>query len=139
MEFTYQFNLLFTIVAIVVIIGGVLGTCAYLILLERKIAAWTQDRLGPNRVGPWGLLQPIADGLKFLLKEDIMPAHVDKVFYVAAPAIAVGTALLAIAVVPWGPTEEPPGRPWPQTVKEANQLQSQEFTEAADAYNQHFH
>jgi NADH-quinone oxidoreductase subunit H len=139
MEFTYQFNLLFTIIAIVVVIGGVLGVCAYLILLERKIAAWTQDRLGPNRVGPWGLLQPIADGLKFLLKEDIMPAHVDKVFYVAAPAIAVGTALLAIAVVPWGPTEQPPTRPWPQTVAQEKQLASPDFDTELKAYNESFH
>src|SRR5258706_5681696 len=51
----------------------ILGTVAYLILLERKIASWTQDRIGPNRVGPWGLLQPIADGLKFILKEDYRP------------------------------------------------------------------
>ena len=53
--------------------GVIQGTCAYLILLERKIAAWAQDRIGPNRVGPFGLLQPIADGLKFLLKEEIIP------------------------------------------------------------------
>jgi NADH-quinone oxidoreductase subunit H len=63
-----------------------------------------QDRIGPNRVGPFGLLQPLADGLKFLLKEDIIPDHVDKLLYLLAPAIAVITALLAFAVVPFGPT-----------------------------------
>ncbi|HQR44323.1 MAG TPA: NADH-quinone oxidoreductase subunit H, partial [Gemmatales bacterium] len=57
------------------------GICAYLIFLERKIAAWTQDRIGPNRVGPWGLLQSIADGLKFLLKEQIVPSYVNRVLY----------------------------------------------------------
>ena len=56
---------------------AVLGTVAYLILLERKTASWVQDRIGPNRVGPWGLLQPIADGIKFLVKEDYRPASVD--------------------------------------------------------------
>ena len=62
------------------------------------MAAWAQDRLGPNRVGPFGLLQPIADGLKFLLKEDIVPSHVDRLFFLLAPCIAVGTATLAFAV-----------------------------------------
>ena len=59
-------------------------SCAYLILLERKLSAWMQDRIGPNRVGPFGLLQPLADGLKFLLKEDLIPAHVDKFLYPAS-------------------------------------------------------
>src|SRR6185503_9412257 len=57
---------------------AVLGTVAYLILLERKVASWTQDRIGPNRVGPWGLFQPLADGLKFILKEDYQPKNVDR-------------------------------------------------------------
>src|SRR4051812_40822162 len=56
----------------------VLGSVAYLILLERKVASWAQDRIGPNRVGPKGLLQPIADGVKFILKEDYRPAGADK-------------------------------------------------------------
>jgi len=80
------------------------GICAYLIFLERKISAWAQDRIGPNRVGPWGLLQSIADGLKFLLKEQIIPSYVNKVLYVIAPGISVLCALLAIAVVPFGAT-----------------------------------
>src|SRR2546421_6624134 len=91
--------------------GVVLLTVAYLILLERKISAWVQDRLGPNRVGPGGLLQPIADGLKFLLKEDVIPSHVDKVLYLLAPAVAIITATLAFAVVPFGPTTAPPTPP----------------------------
>ena len=65
--------------------GAVQGTCAYLILPERKISAWAQDRIGPNRVGPFGLLQPIADGIKFVLKEESSPAHVDKLFYLLGP------------------------------------------------------
>src|SRR5436305_8350706 len=93
-----------TLLLIVALLGAVLGTCAYLILAERKISAWAQDRIGPNRVGrefglPWGLLQPIADGLKFLFKEQVIPDHVDKVFYLLGPTVAMMTALMAIAVV----------------------------------------
>src|SRR5258708_14924239 len=105
----HSFNLLYTVITIVVIMGVLQGTCAYLVLAERKIAAWVQDRIGPNRVGPFGLLQPLADGLKFLLKEDIIPERVDKLLFLLAPAIAVITALLAFAVVPFGPTTPPPG------------------------------
>jgi NADH-quinone oxidoreductase subunit H len=97
-----------TLILIACALGAIMGTCAYLILLERKIAAWAQDRLGPNRVGWWGLLQPIADGLKFLLKEQVIPNQVDKLFYLLAPAIAISTALLAFAVVPFGSTTTPP-------------------------------
>jgi NADH-quinone oxidoreductase subunit H len=97
-------GLIGTIITIAVVMGVILGACAYLILVERKIAAYVQDRIGPNRVGPRGLLQPIADGLKFLFKEDIVPDHVDRILYLAAPAIAVTMSLLAFAVVPFGPT-----------------------------------
>src|ERR1700752_1191334 len=99
-----QFSFWTTAFTIVGVMAVVLGACAYLIWVERKVAAYMQDRIGPNRVGPAGLLQPIADGLKFLFKEDIIPDHVDKVLYLAAPALAVITALLAFAVVPFGPT-----------------------------------
>src|SRR5262249_1030286 len=114
-----------TIVVIVVVVGGILTGGAYLILLERKVSAWMQDRLGPNRVGfdfglPvlqklfggfrfWGLGQPAADGIKFLLKEQMVPAHVNKVLYFLAPSIAVLTTMLAFAIVPFGPTQ--PGEP----------------------------
>src|SRR5207237_8402297 len=114
-----NYHVWWTVLTIVVVVGAILGTCAYLILLERKISAYVQDRIGPNRVGPFGLLQPIADGLKFLLKEDIIPNHVDKMLYLAAPAIAMSTALFAFAVVPFGPTTPPPNPPWPQTQAEA--------------------
>jgi NADH-quinone oxidoreductase subunit H len=113
-------SLLVTFVIIVVVMTVILGINSYLILLERKTAAWIQDRVGPNRVGfdlglPflkrltggfhfWGLGQPIADGLKFLFKEQVVPAHVDKVLYFVAPCVAVITALLSFAVVPFGPT-----------------------------------
>src|SRR5438477_1207518 len=111
----YTFYFWITLIFIIIAFGALQGACAYLSLLERKIAAWVQDRIGPNRVGPLGLLQPIADGVKFLLKEDIIPSHVDKVFFLLAPAIAVGTATLAFAVVPFGPTREPPQVKWAQS------------------------
>lgn len=89
-------------------IAGIMGYCAYLILGERWVAAWVQDRFGPNRVGPFGLLQPIADGGKMFLKEEVIPSHVDRVFFVVAPMVSFATAMLAIAVVPFGSTVAPP-------------------------------
>lgn len=100
-------ELLVTLVTIAIVVGAIPGVCNYLILLERKLSAWMQDRVGPNRVGPMGLLQPLADGLKLLLKEEVIPSHVDKVLFLIAPAISVFTALLAFAVVPFGPTDDP--------------------------------
>src|SRR6476646_149275 len=81
---------------------AILGTVAYLILLERKVASWVQDRIGPNRVGPFGLLQPIADGLKFILKEDYRPGGVDKVLFTIAPGLMIIVIIVSIAVIPWG-------------------------------------
>lgn len=101
-------ELLITLVTIAVALGGILLTCAYLILAERKISAWMQDRIGPNRVGPYGLLQPIADGIKFLIKEEVMPSHVDRTLFMAAPMVALFTSMLAFAVVPFGPVNEAP-------------------------------
>ena len=98
------FDPIYLAILIVGLVGGVMGVCGYLTLGERKISAWMQDRVGPNRVGPGGLLQPLADGGKFFLKEEVIPDHVDKVFYLLAPAVAVGTALLALAIVPFGAT-----------------------------------
>jgi NADH-quinone oxidoreductase subunit H len=98
------FNIWVTVIAIVVVMGAILGACTYLILAERKISAWVQDRIGPNRVGPMGLLQPIADMIKFIFKEEIIPDYVDKLLYLLAPTIAVITAMFAFAVVPFGPT-----------------------------------
>jgi len=94
--------LLIHLIKIACVIGVMLGIVAYTVLAERKICAWMQDRIGPNRVGPFGLFQPIADGLKFVFKEDVLPHHVNKVYFTLAPMIAMIPALITIAVVPWG-------------------------------------
>ncbi len=96
-------ELLATLIAIGLVLGAILTGCAYLILLERKLSAWMQDRIGPNRVGPFGLLQPLADGLKFIFKEEIVPGQVDRFLFVVAPCVSVFTSLLAFSVVPFGP------------------------------------
>lgn len=75
---------------------------AYTTLLERKVVAWIQTRIGPNRAGPWGLLQPVADGIKLLFKEEFIPANADKVLYMLAPALTAIPAIIIMAVVPWG-------------------------------------
>jgi NADH-quinone oxidoreductase subunit H len=67
-----------------------------------------QDRMGPNRVGPWGLFQPLADGIKFILKEDVIPRYADRFLFILAPCIAIFTTMLAFAVVPFGPTSSNP-------------------------------
>lgn len=84
------------------LIGMILGVIAYLILLERKSSAWMQDRIGPNRVGPYGLLQPLADGAKFLLKEEFIPAAADRGLFLLAPVAIMTPALCGFAVIPWG-------------------------------------
>ena len=71
-------DLMVTLITIGVAMGAILTACMYLVLAERKVSAWMQDRIGPNRVGPYGLLQPVADALKILLKEGVVPSHVDK-------------------------------------------------------------
>ena len=88
---------------IFIVVGITQGAVAYLILVERKIAAWSQDRIGPNRAGPFGLLQPLADGAKMMLKEDVIPSYVAKPLYILAPIIAMIAAMIAFAVVPFGP------------------------------------
>lgn len=81
---------------------GVQGACAYLVLAERRISSYIQDRIGPNRCGPFGLLQPLADAVKLLFKEDIVPDHVNRVFYILAPIISLLPALATLAVIPFG-------------------------------------
>ena len=85
---------------------------AYTTLLERKFIAWFQQRSGPNRVGPWGLLQPLADGIKLIFKEDIIPADADRAVYLIAPILKTVPALIVLAVVPFGPAPAHPVVRW---------------------------
>jgi NADH-quinone oxidoreductase subunit H len=97
--------IIYTILATIkigVVIGVLLLTIAYLIWVERKVMAHMQVRLGPMRVGWHGLLQPIADGLKLIFKEDIIPTHASKIVFVLAPVIATVPALMTFAVIPFG-------------------------------------
>jgi NADH-quinone oxidoreductase subunit H len=131
---TYPFYFWLTLLFIIIAFAALQGACAYLSLLERRMAAWVQDRIGPNRVGPLGLLQPIADGVKFLLKEQVIPSHVDRLFYLLAPAIAVSTSMFAFIVVPFGQTTTPVTAPWPQTVAEKSRVQA-ELQSQLNAYD----
>jgi len=106
---------LLTVLKTAVVAAALLTTLAYLQWIERKVIAHIQIRMGPYRVGPHGLLQPLADVIKLLTKEDLIPAHVNKFFYMLAPFLAVSLALISIAVIPFGPEIEIAGtRTWMQ-------------------------
>ncbi len=100
---------LITVVKVVVVLVITLTAVAYTVLLERKIIGRMQNRWGPSRVGPFGLLQPLADGIKLFLKEDLMPLAIQRPLFVIAPMIALSCALVSIAVVPFGPLTEVKG------------------------------
>jgi NADH-quinone oxidoreductase subunit H len=96
--------LLGTLFKIVVVIGLIILAVAYLTLLERKLIGDIQVRFGPSRVGPFGLLQPLADGLKLLFKEEVVPANADRLIFSLAPALSFFPALIVFAVIPFGPS-----------------------------------
>lgn len=103
--------ILFTLVKIIAVFTVYMIGVAYTTLAERKVSAWIQDRHGPNRVGPWGLFQVLADGVKNFMKEETMPGDVNKPLFIMAPAIAFIPALTAWAVIPFGaPMPTPWGR-----------------------------
>ena len=94
--------LLLSLIKVALVIAIMLGAVTYTVLLERKVVGRIQNRWGPSRVGPFGLLQTAIDGAKLFLKEDMIPSHVNRALYLAAPLIALVCALLSIAVVPFG-------------------------------------
>ncbi len=93
--------LILALIKILIVLLVLSGIVAYLVYMERKVLSFMQARLGPMRVGPWGLLQPVADGIKLLLKEDIIPAGADKFVFLLAPAISVMAAFTVFAVIPF--------------------------------------
>src|SRR6476619_2174420 len=101
MDYAFLFSSLIKIAALLAVVLGIMN---YAVYAERRISALIQDRLGPNRVGPAGLFQPIADAAKFLLKEDFTPAHVNTFYYWLASCLAMIPAITTLAVVPFGST-----------------------------------
>jgi NADH-quinone oxidoreductase subunit H len=101
--------IIITLIKVVVVFFGLMIVVAMLTLMERRVSAFIQDRLGPNRVGKFGLLQPFADGLKNFLKEETYPAGANRVFFVLAPMLALGPAMITFAVVPFA---APLPTPW---------------------------
>ena len=99
----FQIFFLLSVLKIVVVLLITLTAVAYTVLLERKLLGRMQNRWGPSRTGPFGLLQPLADGIKLFLKEDLTPILVEKPLFLVAPVIALACALVSIAVVPFGP------------------------------------
>src|ERR1700731_628772 len=98
----FQIFLLLTILKVAVVLVITLTAVAYTVLLERKVIGRMQNRWGPSRVGPFGLLQPLADGIKLFLKEDLLPLAAERPLFIIAPIIALSCSLISIAVVPFG-------------------------------------
>ena len=103
-------------VKILVIIAVVMTGVAYTTLAERKVSAWMQDRKGPNRAGPFGLLQPVADGIKFFFKEDITPKEAYRPIYLLAPLLTLFPALITFAVIPFGTSVTVAGQTYPLAI-----------------------
>jgi NADH-quinone oxidoreductase subunit H len=116
----YLLGLIVLLIKIAVMLGGLLLAASYLVWLERKLLARLQIRLGPNRAGIFGLLQPIADAIKLLTKEDIVPSAADGFIFRLAPAVVAVTALLMFAVVPLGPDMQVFGHLVPMVITDLN-------------------
>ena len=108
-----------TILASVILIISLL-VAMYSTLIERKMAGFFQDRLGPDRAGPWGLFQPLADGIKLFFKEEFMPNTADKFLYILGPSLTMLVALLTSAAIPWGPSFLINGKEYPLQVADIN-------------------
>ncbi len=94
--------LLATILKVVVIFGALISAAGISTLAERRVSAWIQHRIGPNRVGPFGVLQPLADGIKFIFKEEFVPEGANRWLFILAPALSAAAALMSVAVIPFG-------------------------------------
>ena len=109
-----------SLVKVLIVFGFVLAGVPLIVWMERKVLGHMQDRIGPQRVGPFGLLQTIADGIKLFFKEDLIPGGADKVVFIMAPALPVITAFLALSVIPFGDTVHVFGRDVPLQVTDVN-------------------
>src|SRR5690606_35635574 len=94
--------LIYKAILVIAVFGIMLLAAMYSTYLERKVAAFIQDRVGPNRAGPFGILQPLADGIKIFMKEEIIPEFANKTLFIIGPCIAMLTAIMAGVVIPWG-------------------------------------
>src|SRR3954466_11722391 len=97
-----QTDLIIKLILVVAVFLIALVVAMYATYGERKVAAFLQDRLGPNRAGPFGILQPLADGLKFFMKEEIIPNVSNKFLFILGPSLAMLTAMMAGVLIPWG-------------------------------------
>jgi NADH-quinone oxidoreductase subunit H len=113
-------GIILLIIKLGIVLVGLLVTAGWLVYGERRLLGWIQIRLGPNRAGPFGLLQPVADILKLLTKEDVVPAGADRVIFLYAPAVVSVTALLIFAVVPFGSTWTLWGKKIPLVISDIN-------------------
>jgi len=113
-------SFLIPLLKIAIVLNATLVAVTYMVLLERKVIAWAQSRLGPMRVGPYGILQPVADAVKLMIKEDITPVRADKWVFTAAPIISMVPALIVYAVIPFGPTVRLFGRPVSLVITDIN-------------------
>ena len=102
MEVSFWIFLLISVLKVIIVTVILLTSVAYTVLLERKVVGRIQNRWGPSRVGPFGLLQPLADGIKLFLKEDLLPTNVYKPLFILAPIIALSCALISISMIPFG-------------------------------------
>lgn len=112
--------LLIKFILVVVVFAVSLGIAAYSTYAERKIAAFLQDRVGPDRAGPFGLLQPLADGVKMFMKEEIIPTNADKVLFILGPSIMMMTACMTGVVIPWGNSLMINGTEYPVQITDIN-------------------
>src|SRR5688572_7949816 len=107
-------------ILVLIIFGVTLVVAMYSTYAERKIAAVMQDRIGPNRAGPLGILQPLADGVKMFMKEEIIPSHADKFLFIMGPSLAMLTACMTGVVIPWGNTLVINGQEYMMQVTDVN-------------------
>jgi NADH-quinone oxidoreductase subunit H len=116
----WALGLILLLVKLLLVLVALLLLAAYLIYVERRLLGWFQLRLGPNRAGPLGLLQPIADAVKLLTKEDFIPAGADRLIFLYAPAVVAGSALLIFAVIPFARGWTFQGREIPGVISDLN-------------------